>query len=1442
MCSKGRAMSKLIQTPDVGEHKLLFCGDIINFKIVLGIPRKGKAFLRTNLGKGFVLRREVVARTLENRVGSAQDWHDIPMVQLTHTEYAIDIALTEVGHFEAMCCFFEEGSSEPIWPGSENVSINVEPAEFSCANSIYCAFPRQFGPNKYNKVSKPVAGLTNAKMQQLDDHGYTIIPPSGKFRDVIKELDHIINTLNCRIIHLLPINPTPTVYAKMGRYGSPYASLDFTNIDPALAEFDRKATPLEQFLELVDEIHHRNAKLIIDVAINHTGWAAKVHEIHPEWLIREPDGEVVSPGAWGVIWEDLTELDHANIELREYLAEMFLTWCERGVDGFRCDAGYMIPFAVWEYIIATVKQQYPDTIFLLEGLGGDPNITLNLLNKANMNWAYSELFQNYSKQDITRYISFAQKISSEDGLMVNYAETHDNNRMAAVSKEYCKMRTGLCALLSSSGAFGFTNGVEWFATEKIDVHEARALNWGCSDNQVEYIARINTILMENRAFHRESRMKFIEINNDNILAVERVCRFGCSSVLIIINLDCDSNQSFVFSKLDLSGFVELPVFDLITDSDFSDLFRNNRSFSLTPGQILCLSAERMKCEKDNHEKKSVRPDIIDRQRAGSLALELMCWKNKSSVVFNMDTEVLTERLLDDPITFFQNLYHNNTPVPLVYFYWPTDTRREVMVPPNHVLLIVAPHRFKTCLKFNGKIEAQHYSLCCKKGNFFTFLTYSEKAHIFGKAQIEMSVYTDEKCERTSSEILLLRDDFTAPNHKLEAKDIRKTARTFLDTNDRGGMLRPCIEWGKLIDRYNAILAANTDTEIPVDRHIMFNRMRAWMIRQGRSEEFNISTTDSFFINTENGGTWNFHIPVGNGLYVDCSIAMVMIKNKNAVKLSVYRHAANGREYYLRDDEVVDIILRPDIEDRSFHSDTKADHALKYKYENAVISFDKGFRFAPNGDNTLRMISSKGKFKVESEWKYNIPREVEEERGFDKYSDLFSPGYFKLNICGGEHTEIVAQVLTEQESAEIEPNEYVDYKYLFKPSHNNLEKVLLNAMDKYIVKRNELKTVIAGYPWFLDWGRDTLICARGLISAGKFDDVKEILLQFAKFSKDGMLPNIIHGDTVGNWDTSDAPLWLIIATQDYCKAADDFSILQEKPDGKRTMLEALMSIADNYMSGTPNGIKMDKGSKLIYSPSHFTWMDTNYPAGTPREGYPIEIQAMWYASLSFIGELSNNKKYDELAAEVKESIKEFFVYEETNPKSCRKGKQWLSDCLHAKAGMSAREAEADDHIRPNQLFAITLGAVDDFELCQSIIEISSVLLIPGGIRSCADKVNNFKLPVYGNDGYTLLNNPDNPYWGRYQGDEDTCRKAAYHNGTAWTWPFPQYSEAYLKTYGKLGVEHALSILSSSEILFNDNSFYQIPEILDGDLPHKQRGCDAQAWGVTELYRVWKLLKE
>ena len=1414
--------------------------DTILFKLTLNKPIKGKAFLRTNIGRASVKRKEIIRYVKSQKAIKAQDWYDLPMMKESDTEYSVHLSLVEVGHFEAITLFVPENEIDAVWPGYDNVSINVEPAEYCCANSVYCAFPRQFGPNKNFAVSQQIDGFSVEEMRKYDKEGFTIIPPSGTFRDLIKELDFIIETLSCRIIHILPINPTPTVYARMGRYGSPYASLDFTDIDPSLAEFDKRATPLEQFIELIDAIHKRNAKLIIDVAINHVGWAAKLHEEHPEWLLREADGTIVCPGAWGVTWGDLTELNHKHPKLWEYLAEMFLIWTSRGVDGFRCDAGYMIPFEAWDYIIAKVRNEYPDTIFLLEGLGGDPQITLNLLNKANMNWAYSELFQNYSRAQIENYIAnTSHQTSIRDGIMFHYAETHDNMRLAATSNIYARMRTGLCALLSDNGGFGFTNGVEWYAKEKIDVHEACALNWGAKENQVDFIRRLNAILISHKAFYRRAQIKFLDSRNEKVLMFIRSCEENKNKLLIVINLDCVNQINIDLSSYDLTELGSDFLFDLISETTLG----SGAIFNLKAGAVMCFCFDQEDFSKVNEsETKNVLvPDRIELQRAKASALDILRWKNGTIIVSGQDLEGIENKLLKSPEEFCKSLFSKNEPVPVIRWTWPNDASRSLIVPPNNLVLITAKHRFHFKLSNDKKVLLYRGSLRNSKGEYFFIIVPPKmrldehKTHKFS-----ISVYGKGKTIRNSSEIIYLAPDVPAFKTVLANSQIRNQSGTFLDGNSRGGMSHIALKWGEINSKYEALLAANLNTEVPIDRHIMFTRCRAWILHQGRSVELKTDNLVKFMLNVDGGGTWTFHVPVGNGQYVDLSISVVMHNGKNSISLNFYRHPDDKLGSSVSDDSQIFMVVRPDIEDRSFHGNTKLDEALLSKWEKSITHSNKGFSFKPDTNRELVLLTTKGVFKRSAECKYSIGHEIEKDRGMESTSDLYSPGYFHIDLYGGEHIKILAQINTDKEKTEIDAKESINFKYLLEHSGDKVDHVLIRAIREFIVKRDSLKTVIAGYPWFLDWGRDTLICVRGLISVGFIKDVKKILLQFAKYEENGTLPNIIHGETIGNRDTSDAQLWFFVGCSDYCMTVKNNDLLDEKVDDKRTIFDVLKSLANNYLAGTSNGIKVDEESMLVYSPPHFTWMDTNYPAGTPREGYPIEIQALWFYALKFLAETDKEKNsWGKKAKKVKESILKYYVSDYYNTLGQKTGLRYLSDCLHCEGFKTAAQSEADDHIRCNQLFAITLGALDDVELSKTVLETSYDLLIPGAIRSLADRKVRFKLPVYGNDG-NLLNDPSAPYWGQYSGDEDTRRKPAYHNGTAWTWPFPSYSEAFYKIYGKSGLSHAVSVLASASTIFEKGCLGHLPEILDGSFPHNQKGCDAQAWGVTEYYRVWKIL--
>ncbi|MFO8111688.1 MAG: amylo-alpha-1,6-glucosidase [Desulfosalsimonadaceae bacterium] len=1430
------------QYPEPGKRMLLFRGDVVRFRLVVENPGSGTGWLRTNIGQGHVTRREIIAEVDENESPMHHDWFDLSMAA-GENGFELILPLCEVGHFEAKCYFLPDGG-QPVWPPGQNCHINVEPAESVCANTVYNAFIRQFGPNKKERRRPPA----DIDFEKFDAEGYTLIPPSGTFRSFKKELDFIIDELGCRYIQLLPINPTPTTYGRMGRFGSPYASQSFRLVDTALAEFDLKATPMEQFIELVDAIHSRHARVILDIAINHTGWGARLHEMYPRWLKRDEDGKIEMPGAWGVLWEDLTRLDYSRKELWRFMAMVFLTWCRRGVDGFRCDAGYMIPAPAWRYIVARVREQYPDTLFFLEGLGGKISVTRDLLNTANLNWAYSELFQNYDRGQIHHYMPEAIDISATDGVMVNFAETHDNPRLAAVSTTYAKMRTTICAMFSNSGGFAFANGVEWFATEKIDVHDANPLNWGAEVNQVDHIRRLNTILKTHPAFFDNVAQQFIERKEGSFLALLRSAGNAGSRVLILVNLDCSSPATACWD-VQFPGDRREVVYDLISLRELTiEQTQGGNAILLEPGEVLCLSSEKedMALIKSAEKARRREPQRIAAQRLKSKVLDVYRYFYGLSHMENFDPEAEAARLRSNPAAFCRSHNQKGEAPGVIAWQYPADLNRRVMVPAGHFLLISSPVYFEARLEGGGRIVAIEKGMDNDNGGCFALFSPLSEARGHRHLLLKLTLYHEKTGHQRgyvheNAHLLYLSSPETEAVSRVIRRDAVMSAPfTLLEANTIGGVCRASSWWGHLDSKYDALLAANMNPEMPDNRWIMFTRCRGWIVYQDYSQEIRTDCIRevSWGFPADKRGImrWRYRIPTGLGLHVRVSVVVEMVAGMNRVRIHFHRHFKKDNDQ-LDDALAVRLILRPDIEDRSFHETTKAFTGPEQSFPQAVSPGKDGFVFSPVSDRRLAVDMAGAVFVREPEWTYMVHRPLEAERGMDPYSDLFSPGYFQGALKGGQTLVLDAMAMPGEDKKPLLPAHSSD-KGLWevKTGDFSLLDAMRRAMDHFVVDRQQLKSVIAGYPWFLDWGRDSLIFCRGLVAAGQTDTALEIIQLFGQFEENGTLPNMICGADARNRDTSDAPLWFIIACRDLAEKAG-WKVL-DAPCGGRTIREILFSIAKGYVRGTTNGIRVDPDTGLVFSPAHFTWMDTNFPAATPRQGFPIEIQALWYASLVFLEEVDPPKglasetgiDFQQMAGRVAQAAADLY-YDRKNG--------FLSDCLHCTSDTAPGGATADDALRPNQLFAITMGLINDTAMCGDILAACSELLVPGGIRSLADRSVSHPLAIYHNG--QLLGDPYHPYRGRYEGDEDASRKPAYHNGTAWTWVFPSFCEGWVRVYGVRGRKAALSWLSSAAGLINEGCIGHVPEILDGDDPHVQRGCDAQAWSASELYRVLSMLQ-
>jgi len=1415
-----------LQTPAPGTRIVAWAGDVFRIRLETDPDAGGSAWLRTNIGHAEEMRSEITGRVERNDPIRGTDWHDLPMRRTGPGKFEAAIPLAQTGRFEAKAWFQPAPDSDPVWPEGGNVVIKVEPPETCAGISVYTAFIRQFGSNLSRRRSQP-PGPVEAAASTLEAEGWTVIPPSGTFRSFMKHLDHIICVLGFRYIHLLPIFPTPTTYGRMGRFGSPFAATDLTAVDPALADFDRKATPMDQFVELLDAIHARSGKALLDVPINHTGWASELQLHHPDWFVHDPDGSFHSPEVWGVRWEDLSELDYSRAELWQHMAEVFLFWCRKGVDGFRCDAGYRIPLPVWRYIVAKVRSSFPDTIFLLEGLGGSWNTVEMLLDEGNLDWAYSELFQDIDGRHLATTLPHYIRISGARGILVHFAETHDNNRLAARSHLHARMRTALAALCSHNGAFGIANGVEWFAAEKIDVHQACALNWGSTANQVEHIRILNSLLANHRAFTAGASLQVVPQEKSNAIALIRRAADGSSPLLVAVNLD-DESHAIVEWPAGVFADPARPLHDLLSRREITpSRSGDSASLNLAPAEVVCLSPSNEDAAvlqaALGGRSGCMPPDACRHQRLRAKVLEIMCAMTGPRDVSGADLDRLAQSLAADPRATVAGIAGRGCP-PLVVWTWPSDARRAVMWLPGHFLMVAADSPFRAEICQGERTLRREESIASAGGSHFALIAHPKNLSPPAGLEIRLSVFTKQGAAKTTGTLFVPPDARTyAVKREFSGSEIRKRELRGLLANRIGAAVQMPAAWGLLMSRYDALLAANLSDRYPEDRHIMFARLRAWVNRKSYSAELRPEDITRFAAQHDSL-EWDFILGVGDSRLICLRVAAWLASGRNLVMLRFSRQPAPAGENWLPDREPVRLIMRPDIEDRNHHHVTKAYLGPEASWPAAVSAHPDSFEFAPDKARRLVVSVNKGAFFSAPEWQYMVHRQTDAERGQDPNSDLFSPGYFTVVLRGGEDTLLSAEVFASDASGQAPP--LPDSKPAVSKPGNKLHEAAAQALDCFIARRACGRTVIAGYPWFLDWGRDSLIAVRGLVAVGMMDEAASILAEIASHERGGTLPNMLAGPQPGNRDTSDAPLWLCVAAAEMAEASRqaDFLDTFQAADG-RLLRNILLSIGRSYAGGTSNGIRMDPESALVFSPAHFTWMDTQHPAGTPREGFPVEIQALWHRALLLLGRIEPSGPWSGLAQRARASFRSLFDSPE---------KPWAADCILAPPGCPARRGTPDWSLRPNQLFAVTLGLADEPRLARKIVAACEELVVPGAMRSLADRPATTPLAIF-HQG-RMLGDPNHPYRGRYEGDEDASRKPAYHNGTAWTWLLPVYAEALLAACGAEAKDAVFSLLGSAATLFEQGCAGHLPEILDGDYPHTMRGCWAQAWSASELARV------
>jgi predicted glycogen debranching enzyme len=483
---------------------------------------------------------------------------------------------------------------------------------------------------------------------------------------------------------------------------------------------------------------------------------------------------------------------------------------------------------------------------------------------------------------------------------------------------------------------------------------------------------------------------------------------------------------------------------------------------------------------------------------------------------------------------------------------------------------------------------------------------------------------------------------------------------------------------------------------------------------------------------------------------------------------------------------------------------------------------------------LYVASGNGCFVLDGGTTHDVHYHLEEERGYEAQAKLWTPGYIRAQLGQGKSFTLVASCENWETILAMTPEEA--FTALMKRKEHILEmsshyitgqlgRELVFAADQFIISPSqraadtvrthasgdEVQSVIAGYHWFTDWGRDTMISLEGLtLVTGRHAEAGWILRTFAHYVKDGLIPNLFpEGKNEGLYNTADATLWFFHALHRYLIYTNDKTTLN-------LLLDTLVGIVHHHLNGTRFGIKVDPADHLLcQGQEHYqlTWMDAKVDnwVVTPRRGKAVEINALWYNALRLLEKWLGQVRGEHAGKDMRELADR--VYESFNKKFWNQEKGYLFDVIDGEKGN-------DSACRPNQLFAISLDyPVLDKSKWEPVLNVvTEKLLTPFGLRSLS---------------------PDHPdYKSRYYGDLKS-RDAAYHQGTVWAWLIGPYISAWVKLYPERKQE-ATKFLEGFGSHLDEACIGSVSEIFDAESPYKPRGCIAQAWSVAEILRCIGLI--
>ncbi len=628
-------------------------------------------------------------------------------------------------------------------------------------------------------------------------------------------------------------------------------------------------------------------------------------------------------------------------------------------------------------------------------------------------------------------------------------------------------------------------------------------------------------------------------------------------------------------------------------------------------------------------------------------------------------------------------------------------------------------------------------------------------------------------------------------------------REWLETDGLGGYASSTL-CGMNTRRYHGLLVAATRP--PVARAVLLSKLEETLVVSG--ERFALSTNRYRDAHHPDGyrflaefrldpfPVWVFE---AGGLRLEKSLFMVRGESTIVV---TYRLLGAG---------AASLEVLPLVAFRDHHALTRENAAL-----DPGVAVDPGMAsVAPYPGLPVLHVAHNGDVSLTGHWYRRLEYDVERRRGYDFAEDLFQPFRLRFELGAGESPEATVIASTRRRAApdvhRLRGSELARRLALGAEarSADRAVRLLTGAADQFLVARDGLASVIAGYPWFADWGRDAMIGLDGLTRAtGRPDKARRVLLAFARHVEEGLLPNRFpDGGGPAEYGAVDASLWFVEAVRRYVDATGNAAWVRER------LWDTLLGVAGAYTAGTRFGIRADDAGLLSAGAPDvaLTWMDARVggEAVTPRRGQAVEIQALWFNASktleNFAGRFGDSERAGRLAL-LAERTKESFLRRFWNEEA---------GCLCDTVDENGR----DPSIRPNQIFAVSLphSMLDEKKARQVFDVVTRDLLTPFGLRT--------------------LSPADPHYVGRYEGNPE-ARDRAYHQGTVWPWLMGSYVDALLRVRGRSPASRrqARELLVPLATFLEGEGTGQLPELFDGDAPHRPGGCPAQAWSVAELLRA------